>query len=160
MIVVLMGVTGSGKSTVGRLLARQLDWSFLEGDDFHSAANVEKLKRGEPLSDADRKPWLKAIRQSIDAAIARNENAVIACSALKDSYRRMLELPGEVVFVYLKVSVALIQERLKRRVGHFMNPNLIQSQFDALEEPRTALQVDAGSTAAEIVRVIRDKLAI
>jgi gluconokinase len=160
MIVVLMGVTGSGKSTVGRLLARQLGWRFLEGDDFHSAANVEKLKRGEPLSDADRKPWLEAIRQSIDAAIARSENAVIACSALKDSYRRMLEIPGQVVFVYLKASVALVQERLKRRVGHFMNSRLIQSQFDSLEEPGAALQVDAGSTADAIVQVIRGKLAV
>jgi len=160
MIVVLMGVTGSGKSTVGRLLARQLGWSFIEGDDFHSAANVEKLKRGEPLNDADRKPWLEAIRRSIDAAIARNENAVIACSALKGSYRSMLEVPGQVIFVYLKASVALIQERLRRRVGHFMNPNLIQSQFDALEEPSTAIGVDAGSTAEEIAQAIRRKLAI
>lgn len=160
MIVVLMGVSGSGKTTIGRLLALQLGWRFLEGDDFHSAKNVEKLKQGEPLSDADRKPWLEALRQSIDAAVARNENAVMACSALKDSYRRMLEIPGEVVFVYLKASLTLIQERLKRRVGHFMNPHLVQSQFDTLEEPGTALQIDAGSTPAEIVQVIRDKLSI
>ncbi|MET0503583.1 MAG: gluconokinase [Candidatus Binatia bacterium] len=160
MIVVLMGVTGSGKSTVGRLLARQLGWNFLEGDDFHSAENLAKLKRGEPLSDADRQPWLETVRRSIDEAVGRNENAVIACSALKDSYRSMLEIPGQVVFVYLKASLPLIQERLKRRVGHFMNPNLIQSQFDALEEPGTVLQIDAGLAPAAILEVIRNKLAI
>lgn len=148
MIIVLMGVTGSGKSTVGKLLASQLDWKFFEGDDFHSPANIEKLRRGEPLNDADRRPWLEAIRE------------VIACSALKESYRRMLQIREQVSFVYLKASIALIQDRLKNRTGHFMNPHLVQSQFDTLEAPEEALQIDAGSTPAEIVQVIRNRLAV
>ena len=135
MIIVLMGVTGSGKSTVGKLLASQLDWKFVEGDDFHSPKNIEKMRRGEPLNDADRRPWLEAIREVIRTTIDRSENAVIACSALKESYRKLLQIRGHVSFVYLKASMALIQDRLKNRVGHFMNPHLVQSQFDTLEEP-------------------------
>jgi gluconokinase len=160
MIIVLMGVTGSGKSTVGNLLAQQLGWRFFEGDDFHSPDNIQKLRRGEPLSDEDRKPWLEAIREAIRAAIDRGENAVIACSALKKSYRKVLQIDGQVSFVYLKASIALIQERLKNRVGHFMNPSLIQSQFATLEEPGEGLQIDAGLSPAEIVQVIRNKFSI
>jgi len=160
MIIVLMGVTASGKSTVGKLLARQIGWSFFEGDDFHSAGNIEKLRRGEPLNDEDRRPWLHAIREVIHEAIDRGENAVIACSALKTSYRSMLQIKGQVSFVYLKAGIALIQERLENRVGHFMNPQLLQSQFDTLEEPKEALQVDAGSTPAEIVQAIRNGLSV
>ena len=160
MIIVLMGVTGSGKSTVGRLLAKRLRWKFLEGDDFHSRANIEKMKRGVPLNDEDRKPWLKAIRESIRIAIGRGENAVIACSALKSSYRRTLQLGGKVIFIYLKADLLLIQKRLKKRTGHFMNPALIESQFDALEQPRRALQVDAGLSPATIVQRIRTQLHV
>jgi gluconokinase len=160
MIIVLMGVTASGKSTVGKLLARQIGWNFFEGDDFHSAGNIEKLRRGEPLNDEDRRPWLHAIREVIHEAIDRGENAVIACSALKASYRSMLQIKGQVSFVYLKASIALIQERLQNRVGHFMNPHLLHSQFDTLEEPKEALQVDAGSTPAEIVQAIRNGLSV
>jgi gluconokinase len=159
MIIVLMGVTASGKSTVGKLLARQIGWSFLKAMT-HSAGNIEKLRRGEPLNDEDRRPWLYAIREVIHEAIDRGENAVIACSALKASYRSMLQIKGQVSFVYLKASIALIQERLQNRVGHFMNPHLLQSQFDTLEEPKEALQVDAGSTPAEIVQAIRNGLSV
>jgi len=155
-----MGVTGSGKSTVGKLLASQLGWRFFEGDDFHSPKNIEKMRRGEPLNDADRRPWLEAIREVIRTAIDRGENAVIACSALKESYRKLLQIREEVSFVYLKATVALVQDRLKNRVGHFMNPDLVQSQFDILEEPEQALQVDTGSGPAEIVQVIRNKLSL
>lgn len=160
MIIVLIGVTGSGKSTVGRLLAQQLGWKFYEGDDLHPAANLQKMRRGLPLTDEDRKPWLKAIQNAIRAAIEKRENAVIACSALKESYRNMLRVDGEVVFVYLKADSPLIQQRLKKRIGHFMNPVLIQSQFDTLEEPTQAVQIDAALPAAEIVQLIRDQLAI
>lgn len=160
MIIVLMGVTGSGKSTVGKILASQLDWKFVEGDDFHSPKNIEKMRRGEPLNDADRRPWLEAIREVIRTTIDRGENAVIACSALKESYRKLLQIRGHVSFVYLKASMALIQDRLKNRVGHFMNPHLVQSQFDTLEEPEQALQVDAGLSPVEIVQVIRNKLSV
>jgi gluconokinase len=160
MIILLMGVTASGKSTVGKRLALELGWRFLEGDDFHSPENIEKLRQGEPLNDEDRKPWLEAIRGAIGAAIDRGENLVIACSALKEPYRRMLRVGEQVIFVYLKATIPLIQERLKRRVGHFMNPNLIQSQFDTLEEPEDALQIDADLTPAEIVQVIRNRLSV
>jgi gluconokinase len=160
MIIVLMGVTASGKSTVGKRLALELGWRFLEGDDFHSPDNIEKLRQGKPLNDEDRKPWLEAVREAIRAALDRGENAVIACSALKEPYRRMLRVDEQVVFVYLKATISLLQERLKRRVGHFMNPNLIQSQVDTLEEPEEALQIDAGLTPAEIVQVIRNRLSV
>ena len=160
MIIVLMGVTGSGKSTVGKLLAQQLGWKFFDGDDFHSPANIEKMRRGMPLNDDDRRPWLEAIRESIRKMVERSENAVIACSALKHSYRQMLRITGEVVFVYLKANIDIVRERLKNRTGHFMNPNLIQSQFDTLEESEQALRVDASLPPGEIVRRIRTQLRI
>jgi gluconokinase len=160
MIIVLMGVTASGKSTVGKRLALELGWRFLEGDDFHSPDNIEKLRQGKPLNDEDRKPWLEAIREAIRAALDRGENAVIACSALKEPYRRMLRVGEQVAFVYLKATIDLIQKRTARRAGHFMNPNLIQSQFDTLEEPQDVLQIDAGLTPAEIVQVIRNRLSV
>jgi gluconokinase len=160
MIILLMGVTASGKSTAGELLSRELGWKFLEGDDFHSPENIEKLRRGKPLTDEDRKPWLEAIRGAIRASIDRGENVVVTCSALKETYRRMLRISEEVIFIYLKATIPLIQERLKRRVGHFMNPNLIQSQFDTLEQPKEALGIDAGLTPAEIVEVIRNRLFV
>lgn len=160
MIIVLMGVTGSGKSTVGKLLASQLSWRFFEGDDFHSPKNIEKLRRGEPLNDGDRRPWLEAIREVIRATIDGGQNAVIACSALKESYRKLLQIREQVSFVYLKAGVTLVQDRLKNRVGHFMNPDLVQSQFDTLEEPEQALQIDAGSSPDEIVQVIRTRLSV
>src|SRR4051794_6370883 len=128
MVVILMGVTGSGKTTVGRLLAGQLGWMFIEGDDLHLQANVEKLKQGVALTDQDREPWLKAIRQRIRAAIEQRSDAVVACSALKQSYRRTLQLGENVIFVYLKADAAVLRERLKMRIGHFMNPGLLQSQ--------------------------------
>jgi gluconokinase len=160
MIIVLMGVTGSGKSTVGKLLAQQLGWKFFEGDDFHSPANIEKMRRGMPLNDDDRKPWLEAIRESIRKMVERSESAVIACSALKHSYRQMLRITGEVVFVYLKANIDTVRERLRNRTGHFMNPDLIQSQFDTLEESEQALRVDASLPPGEIVRRIRTQLRV
>jgi len=160
MIIVLMGVTGSGKSTVGKLLAQQLGWKFFDGDDFHSSANIEKMRRGMPLNDDDRRPWLEAIRESIRKMVERSENAVIACSALKHSYRQMLRIAGEVVFVYLKANIDTVRERLRNRTGHFMNPDLIQSQFDTLEESEQTLRVDASLPPGEIVRRIRTQLQV
>jgi gluconokinase len=160
MIILITGVTGSGKSTIGRFLAAQLQWKFYEGDDFHSSVNIEKLKRGAPLNDEDRLPWLTAIRDTICAAIDRGENAVIACSALKESYRRMLRINAEVVLIHLRATAELIDGRLKQRTGHFMNPALIQSQFETLEQPEAALQIDAGLSPGQIIRLIRDRLSL
>ncbi|HEX7226466.1 MAG TPA: gluconokinase [Candidatus Binatia bacterium] len=160
MIIVITGVTGSGKTTIGRRLATELQWKFFEGDDFHPPANIEKLKRGEPLDDQDRLPWLKAIRDTIRAAIGRGENAVIACSALKESYRRMIRISPQVVLVHLEADPELIEKRLKQRIGHFMNRNLVRSQFETLEEPQAALQIDASLTPEQIVASIRSRLSL
>jgi gluconokinase len=160
MIIILMGVSGSGKTTVGRSLAREIGWNFYEGDDFHSEENIARMRRGIALADEDRLPWLQAIRKTIQAALDRGENAVIACSALKSSYRRMLRISDDVVFVYLKAGASLVQERLKSRTGHFMSPELLKSQFDALEEPEEALAVDASMPPEESVRIIRNKLSV
>jgi gluconokinase len=160
MIILITGVTGSGKSTIGRLLAAQLQWQFYEGDDFHPSVNTEKLKRGVPLDDEDRLPWLTAIRDTIRAAISRGEDAVIACSALKESYRRMLRVNAEVVLIHLQANPELIEERLRHRTGHFMSPALIQSQFETLEEPEAALQIDADLNPGKIVGLIRNRLSL
>jgi gluconokinase len=160
VVIVITGVTGSGKTTIGKLLATELQWKFYEGDDFHPSVNIEKLKRGEPLDDQDRLPWLAGIRDAIRATIDQDENAVIACSALKESYRRMLRISPQVVLVHLEANPELIDKRLKQRIGHFMNPALVQSQFETLEEPQAALQIDAGLTPGEIVASIRARLSL
>jgi gluconokinase len=160
VVVIITGVAGAGKTTVGALLARELGWQFHDGDALHPAANIEKMRRGEPLDDADRAPWLAAVRAVIENAVARGDNVIVACSALKESYRAALRVGLDVVFVYLKIDPALAKERLARRAGHFMNPILMQSQFDALEEPATALEVDASAPAAEIIKTIRARLRI
>ncbi len=158
MIVVLMGVSGSGKTTVGKALAADLGWAFVEADEFHSPANVEKMRAGTPLTDDDRRPWLRDLRGRIDEACRRDEDAVLACSALKAEYREYLErgCPTDVRYVYLRASEDLIRRRLEDREGHFMNPALLESQFEILEPPEDAVRVDAapppGVIAAEIRR--------
>ena len=136
----MMGVSGSGKTTVGRILARQLGWAFLEGDDFHPAVNVEKMRREVPLNDDDRRPWLAALRWRIDEACERGEDVALACSALKHDYREHLErhAPECVRYVCLRGSEELIRRRLTERKGHFMPPGLLLSQFEALEPPADA----------------------
>lgn len=162
MIIVLMGVSGSGKTTVGKTLARQLSWTFVDADDFHPAANVEKMHRGEPLTDEDRRPWLAAIHQRLLEAAHRSENVVLACSALKHAYRDYLqhEEPDRIYFVYLSGSEELIRQRLAGRTGHFMNPGLLHSQFETLEPPENAVVVDIAPPPDEIAADIRRKLGL
>ncbi len=155
MVIVLMGVAGSGKTTVGEELARLLDWTFCDADDFHSLHNREKMSRGMALNDSDRQPWLEAIRNSILRSISNKQNAIFACSALKKSYRRQLRVNAEEVkFVYLKGSPALLSQRVANRQGHFFAPSLLESQFYDLEEPTDVLEVDVSSPPDAIARSI------
>jgi gluconokinase len=163
VIVIIFGVSGAGKTTVGELLARKLCWCFIEADDFHPAANVEKMRSGHPLTDEDRWPWLDCLRKQIEQVLSHGENAVLACSALKLAYRDRLRVSDEVKFVFLRGDYALIerQVRKRKRHGHFMNAALLQSQFDDLEEPQpdeNALTVGLGRTPQAIVEEIQARL--
>ena len=162
MIVVLMGVSGSGKSTVGKVLAERLGWEFIEADDYHPTANVEKMRRGVPLTDADRGPWLDVLRRKVDETCDRGQNAVLACSALKHAYQEYLarDEPECVRYVYLHGSEELIRQRLAKRKGHFMNPALLHSQFETLEPPADALRVDVTPPPEEIADEIRRRLGL
>jgi gluconokinase len=152
-VLVVMGVSGSGKTTVGVLLAERLTWPYAEADAFHSAANVTKMAAGHPLTDEDRWPWLQAIAAWIDERIATGENGVVTCSALKRKYRDVLGRP-ENRFIYLHGSRELIAERIAARQGHYFKPAMLDSQFAALEEPSSdegVTVVDIAKTPAEIV---------
>lgn len=158
-IVVLMGVSGAGKTTIGRLLAAQLGWPFYEGDDFHPQANIDKLRQGIPLTDQDRDSWLTALQHLICTLTQSHQSAVIACSALKQSYRDRLQgHRREVIFVYLKGELTVISQRLHARIGHFMNVNLLASQFETLEEPVGVITVDITHPPETIVRQIQQQL--
>lgn len=160
MIVIVMGVVGSGKTTIGSLLAEQLGWAFADADDFHPATNVEKIRHGIPLTDADRQPWLERLHAAIEDWIRESKDVVLACSALKLSYRRELQVGPELQFVYLKGSAGLIAERLRLRRGHFANEQILASQFADLEEPRNAVTVEIAATPKEIVAEIRKRLGL
>jgi gluconokinase len=161
MVVILTGVASSGKTTVGEVLAQRLGWRFYDGDDFHSARNREKMHRGEPLTDEDRKPWLEELHELIIRCEREGENAVLACSALKQAHRdRLTAGSHDVRLVYLKGPRDLIATRLAARHGHFFDPALLQSQFDALEEPSDALAVDISGTPEHIADAIVDGLAL
>jgi gluconokinase len=160
VIVVVMGVTGSGKTTIGVLLAQRLGWEFVDADSFHSAANVEKIRRGIALDDADRAPWLKALRDAMDGWVAQRKSVVLACSALKKSYRDELCIARETRFVYLKGSYELIAQRLRQRHGHFASETILASQFAALEEPDNAIEVEIDHPEDEIVAEIMRRLGI
>jgi gluconokinase len=162
MIVVLMGVSGSGKTTVGKVLAGELGWTFLDADDYHPAANIEKMRRGIALNDDDRRPWLQALRRRVDEACDRGENVVLACSALKHSYQEYLEqdVPRLVHYVYLYGSEELIARRLAARKGHFMNPGLLHSQFETLEPPEEAVRIDVTPAPEVIAAEIRRRLGL
>ena len=160
MIVIVMGVVGAGKTTVGRMLADQLHWEFAGADDFHPPSNVEKIRDGIPLTDADRKPWLDLLHQAITQWIATGKSVVLACSALKASYRSKLKVSQEVRFVFLKGSAALIAERLHERHGHFAGESILASQLADLEEPEDALTVNISSSPHQIVEEIRKGLGL
>ena len=159
VIVVVMGVTGSGKTTIGVLLARRLGWEFVDADSFHSAANVEKMRQGIALDDADREPWLRSLHEAMEGWGAEHKSMVLACSALKRSYRDELCL-GETRFVYLKGSYDLISQRLRQRHGHFASETILASQFAALEEPDDAITVDIDHSQEEIVGEIVRQLGV
>ncbi|MGB7598785.1 MAG: gluconokinase [Candidatus Sulfotelmatobacter sp.] len=160
MILLLMGVAGAGKTTVGKLLASQLGWEFADADDYHSSSNVEKMRHGIPLTDADRAPWLEALRALISDWLTAHKNAVLACSALKQSYRDSLRVSPEVCVVYLKVPAQVLHLRLRERHGHFMTEAMLQSQLAALEEPENAVIIDADASPAAIVPEILAKLRL
>ena len=163
MVIIIFGVSGAGKTTVGELLARKLGWRFLEADDFHPAANIEKMRSGRPLNDEDRWPWLDNLREQIERSLAAGENAVLACSALKRAYRDRLRVDEKVKLVFIHGDYALIEKQLRSRHGHFMNPGLLQSQFDDLEEPKQdedVLTIELGPAPRQLVEEIKVKLYI
>jgi gluconokinase len=153
-----MGVEGSGKTTVGKLLARDLEWRFVDADDFHSASNKEKMSRGIPLDDADRVPWLLAIHDFMESRVEDGQHLVLACSALKQSYREQLGKGLEMKVVYLKGSFELFYSRLQKRQAHFAREFLLASQFESLEEPADAIAINAAFPEAEIVKQIKSVL--
>ena len=160
MVIVVMGVSGSGKTTVGEALAARLGWTFEDADDRHPADNVEKMRRGIPLTDADRVPWLHAVARTVADDVVRGLDVVLACSALRtwhrDGLRASVPDGAALRFVYLRGERAEIERRLRARVGHFMPASLLQSQLDALEEPTPteALVVDAGAPVPALVDTI------
>lgn len=159
MVVILTGVSGTGKTTVGRILAKRMGCGFYDADDLHPPANREKMRRGIALTDGDRQPWLGAVRRLVEQFLAEDSDAVIACSALKQSYRDILTAdPARVRLVYLRGSKTLIAQRIRRRTGHFFNQRLLQSQFDTLEEPAGAITVEISDTPEHIAELIQAAL--
>ncbi|MBW3660526.1 MAG: AAA family ATPase [Gemmatimonadetes bacterium] len=158
MIVVVTGVAGAGKSTIGSRLAKRLGWTYLEADDFHPPANRRKMERGIPLTDDDRGPWLDALERAIRTA--RNE-AIVSCSCLRRRYRDRLRVPGlEVRFVHLRVDRETAKRRTRERTGHFFEPALVDSQFETLEEPTRAVTLDATRPVQEVVREVIERLGL
>lgn len=156
-VLLLMGVSGSGKTTIGALLAQTLGWPYADADSFHSPENVAKMAAGQPLSDHDRAPWLQSIRAWIDAHLLQQQPAIVSCSALKRAYREQLRRP-ELTFVYLHGTHAEIATRLAAREGHFFKPQLLDSQFAVLEEPAAdeqVITVSIAQTPTEIAAAIK-----
>jgi gluconokinase len=164
MILILIGVSGSGKTSVGQALSRLTGWSFLDADDYHSKANIAKMSRGQPLDDADRTPWLNTLCEVIELQIQKGKDTVLACSALKKSYRAQLSQahPKLVCFAYLKVPLEVLQERMKQRKDHFMKSKMLLSQLETLEEPdiseALAVDVQANTSPEMLAAFIRNQL--
>lgn len=155
-----MGVTGAGKTTIGELLASQLGWHFADADQFHPKSNVEKMSQGVALTDADRAPWLSAMRSAIQQWISQNRSAVLACSALKQAYRDELKAGPEVRFVYLRGNYDVVAEQLRMRHGHFATETILADQFATLEEPKDAIVIDVGRDPESMVAQIRAQLGL
>jgi gluconokinase len=158
VVVIISGVSGAGKTTIGRLLAQELGWAFYDADDFHPAGNIEKMHHGVPLTDEDRQPWLESLRASVKRWLSKGQDAVLACSALKKAYRDHLRVGPEVKIVFLRGGYEVVADQLRSRRGHFMDPGLLQSQFADLEEPQPAedaIRIDLGRTPPELVKEIR-----
>lgn len=152
---IVMGVSGCGKTTVGKLLAERLNWDFYDADDYHPPANIAKMASGIPLTDDDRAPWLAKLHDLISTCLRDNRPGVLACSALKERYRQILLANNDAArIVYLKGSFELIQARMVARAGHYMKPAMLKSQFDALEEPSNALVIDIAHPVGAIVSEI------
>lgn len=161
MVVIVMGVSGAGKTTVGRALAQSLGWRFLDADDLHPHSNVEKMAAGIPLTDEDRWPWLASVRAQLEAAVEKGEDVVLASSALKQSYRAALDVaPDQTEWVYLHAPHEVLAQRLSRRQGHFMPPSLLESQLATLEVPEDALSVDVTPPPDVVVKHIREGLGL
>ena len=158
MFILIMGVTGCGKTTIGKLLSAGLDWPFYDADDFHSPNSVRKMASGVPLTDEDRGPWLQELHKLIAHHNERGGNGVLACSALKNAYRRILTAEADVAVVYLKADPDLIHSRLDARSGHYMPKRLIESQFLDLQEPTEGIIVDAAWLPEKIVATLRSEL--
>ncbi|MBV9669463.1 MAG: gluconokinase [Acidobacteriales bacterium] len=165
IVIIVMGVSGAGKTTVGQALAASLGWRFVDADAFHAAQSIEKMRRGIALSDEDRAPWLSSLHSAICEWVVQSQHTILACSALKDRYRAVLReglRPEQVRFVFLAVPVVVLAQRLRGRSGHYMPPSLLQSQLSDLEPPsqEQAIYVDGAASPSSVVEEIRKKLAL
>ncbi|MBD2500277.1 gluconokinase [Anabaena azotica] len=160
MVIIIMGVSGSGKTTIGQMLAESLHWEFQDADSFHPIDNIEKMRHGIPLNDVDRIPWLQSLQIAISNWLQENRNVVLACSALKASYRQYLVLNSDVKLVYLHGSFELIKNRLQKRQNHFMGVELLTSQFESLEEPDNVIRVDISQSPQVIIQDIKKVLEV
>ena len=162
-MIVIFGVAGVGKTTVGKLLSQEMGWQFYDADDFHSRSNIEKMRSGQPLTDEDRQPWLQRLRELIERCLTENENATLACSALKKKYRDQLRPGPDVKFVFLHADRARVAGQLKNRRGHYFDPKLLNAQFADLEEPapsENSLVVQLRAEPHELVREITTKMGL
>lgn len=158
-VVIIMGVSGSGKTTIGKRLSDKLGWDFYDADDFHPQANIDKMSRGVPLTDADRLPWLEKLNKLILEYIGKNRPVVVSCSALKNSYRELLlRNVSPAVLVYLRGDHDLIKERMQQRQDHYMRAHLLDSQFESLEEPEDAIIIDIEANPEAIINTILQSL--